>query len=398
MRSIGRIALTWAAVFLLIMAVLINSAALFYMSTAIITLLLISRLQAWLSVRGLQFERVAPPAVHLGEYVTVTITMHSLRKLKRPLVTIVDGLPDRLLYSACTPSLPVAPAFDQPIATQYTFRPLRRGKFRWDSLIAVGTDALGLVTMARRYTTEIAELTVYPAPIAVSIPLNPASGYGISEIESGKFRGSGIDSRGIREYSEGDPLRYVHWKSSARTGNLMVKEFEAGSGLFTAFIPQRSNGSDVGTGSATTLEAMCGHMAYLSEQFLRKGATVTFPSLEVIDSTTWSQEEREREIYDLLATLDADQTYLISSEVSSARARLPEGAALYVLLSVQDPMLPQTMSAMPDLQKVCLVYDLDHYAQPIGRRELNAADPRYLQELRRAGVEVILMPAYQGIE
>lgn len=398
MRSIGRITLTWAAVFLLVMAVLINSAALFYMSTAIITLLLISRLQAWLSVRGLEFHRVSPPAVNVGETVTVSVTIMSLRRLKRPLVTIVDNLPDRLINSHRTPSLPIAPAFDQPIPTAYAFKPLRRGRYRWNSLTVMGTDALGLVTMSRRYETEAAELTVYPAPIPISIALNPASGWGISEMESGKFRGSGIEPRGIREYSAGDPMRFVHWASSARSGTLMVKEFESGSGLCTVFVPQRTNGSEIGKDSATTLEAMCGHLAYLSEQYIRKGATLSFPTLEKTDSTAWSQELRKQEVNELLALLEADQTTLLSGELAGARIRLPEGAALYVMIAVQDPMLPGVLASMPDLQKVCLVYDLDHYAPPSPNRPLNAADAGYLHNLRAAGAEVVLMPAYGGIE
>src|SRR5262249_52154644 len=30
----------------------------------------------------------------------------------------------------------------------------------------------------------------------------------------------------LRDYRPGDPLRHVHWRSSARTGRLVVKEFE----------------------------------------------------------------------------------------------------------------------------------------------------------------------------
>lgn len=397
MRSIGRITLTWAAVFLLVMAVLINSPALFYMSTAIITLLLISRLQAWLSVRGLKFERVAPPAVVVGERVTVTITVMSLRRLKRPLVSIIDNLPERLFYADRTPSLPIAPAFDQPIASQYSFRSLKRGRYRWNSLTAEGTDALGLVTMSKKYMTEPSELTVYPAPVPVSIALRPAQGWGISELESGKFRGSGIEPRGIREYSEGDPLRYVHWASSARSGTLMVKEFEAGSGLCTAFIPQRTRGTEVGTGAATTLEAMAGHLAYLSEQYIRKGATVLLPTLEVAESTAWSEETRKQEIYELLALMEADETYLVSGELEGVRHSIPEGTALYVLLSTQDPMLPGVLARMTSVQKVCLIYDLTHYEDELKQKRLNAADPGYLHNLRTAGAEVIIMPAFGGV-
>ena len=38
--------------------------------------------------------------------------------------------------------------------------------------------------------------------------------------------GSGSEVFGIREYRPGDPLRRIHWRSSARHGELVVREFE----------------------------------------------------------------------------------------------------------------------------------------------------------------------------
>ena len=39
-------------------------------------------------------------------------------------------------------------------------------------------------------------------------------------------RPSGLEPHGVREYVEGEPLRAVHWPSSARRGRLMVRELE----------------------------------------------------------------------------------------------------------------------------------------------------------------------------
>ena len=39
-------------------------------------------------------------------------------------------------------------------------------------------------------------------------------------------RGQGPDYLGIREYRPGDSMRHVHWPSTARTGTVMVREFE----------------------------------------------------------------------------------------------------------------------------------------------------------------------------
>jgi uncharacterized protein (DUF58 family) len=38
--------------------------------------------------------------------------------------------------------------------------------------------------------------------------------------------GSGNELFGVREYRPGDPLRRIHWRSSARHGELIVREYE----------------------------------------------------------------------------------------------------------------------------------------------------------------------------
>ncbi|HRF60754.1 MAG TPA: DUF58 domain-containing protein [Fimbriimonadaceae bacterium] len=396
MRNVARTVPTVASMFLVIMAVLINSPALFYMATAMMALIAACRIQAALSVRALRFERIAPPTVTVGETVTVGLIVWSERKLKRPLVTIVDGLPKGLVVADLTLSLPVAPSFDQPIPTRYSFRPLRRGKFKWHTLEALGTDALGLVTMGRRYETEGAELTVYPAPIPISIALTPTSGWGLSEAETGNLRGSGIEPRGVREYTSGDPLRYVHWASSARSGRLMVKEFETGAGMCALFVIQRMQGTEIGYGGHTTLEAMCGHTAYLAEQFMRSGAEVRFPTLEDPRTVQRSQELRKQEIYDLLASIQADQRHSVSDELR--QMPLTAGGTLYVLMSVQDPDLVRTLGSLHGVSKVILVYDpKDYQPRRIPSRAPSAADPSYLDQLRDAGYEVHVMPSVESV-
>lgn len=397
MRNVARTVPFIATLFLATMAILINSPALFYMATAMFATILACRAQAWLSVRGLRFERVSPPTVNVGDTVTVGLVVWSERRLKRPLVTVHDGLPRNLVCADLTPSLPVAPSYDQPIHTRYSFRPLRRGKFTWDSLEVVGTDALGLVSMSKVYRTEPAELTVYPAPISVSVPIKPASGWGTSEAESGKFRGSGIEPRGIREYAEGDPLRYVHWASSARAGKLMVKEFESGSGMAFAFLLQQSQGSEVGAGGSTTLEAMCGHAAYLAEQYLRQGATVYFPGFERVEDISAAQAVRKQEIYEALAAVRADRRTTLTEDLSAAMSDIPEGTTLVLMVAVQDPDLPGALARLSGVQKVCLLYDPEDYRQRNSAKALSAADPSYLGGLRDAGTDVFVMPKVEGL-
>lgn len=398
MNRYAAIALNFAAIFLIVMALLVDSPSLFYMATAIIVTLLASRIQAWLAVRYLRFERYSPPAVRVGELVTVEVIVWSERRLKRPLVYIVDQLPLKLITQDRTQSLPVAPSYDQPIRTHYSFRPTRRGKYRWDQLIVVGTDALGLVTMRKTYTTEPAELTVYPVPLPVTEELRPMVGWGASDIDSGRRQGVGLEPKGIREYVSGDPLRYIHWRSSARSTNLMIKEFETGSGVALNIILQRSEGSDIGDEQNSTFEAMCSHAMFLAADYSKKGAIVTFPMLE--DPSTVIHEHAEariREVRELLTTIDPYELTSISEEVRQVKPRLPEGSTIVLTIAQQDPALPQTIQRMGDSRIVCLVYDASEYA-PLPPSYQKASDPSYIDALERSGAFVVTMPRKEVVK
>lgn len=391
MRSVAGTALAICAGFFAFVALMVDSPGLFYMAMALIVTLIVSRFQAWLAVRGLRFERVAPESVRVGELVTVEITVWSEKKIRRPLISVIDMLPKHLPVAGRTQSMPIAPAYDLPVRTQYQFRPLKRGRYRWTTLLVEGTDALGIMTRYREYTTTQAEMTVLPQAIPVTIELPTAAGWGISEAESGQTRGAGLEPRGVRPYVVGDSLRHVHWRSTARTGQLLVKEFEAGTHASAAFLFQLTKGSDHGGPVHTTLEAMCGHVAFLAEAFLRQGARVEFPGLESHPSHG-SPAERTNEIYELLAGLDADREEAVGENLVAVASTLPTGSVLFVLVAVQDPELPGAITQVA--RRGTIIVPLIYDAEKLDRRarDRSAAAPGYLEKLRGAGTAPILMP------
>lgn len=383
MRSLAGFALTWASVFLAIVAVLIGSQALFFITTAMIATLGACHLQAYFSVRGLRVERVVPPSAQVGDLVTVQITVWSERAIRRPLIAVADALPPGLPVADRSPSLPIAPSSDEPIRTQYRFRPLKRGRFRWSGLSVEGTDVLGLVTKGRAYPTAPTEMVVLPRPIPCFVELPVAGGWGVSEAESGQTRGAGIEPRGIREYRPGDPLRHVHWRSTARTGKVVVKEFEAGSQATVALVIDRTKGHDVGKGADTSLEAMVGHAAYLVETLLRQGVRVLLPQIDPDVPNHANVQDRTAEAMRAFATLESDRETSLSEELGSIV--LPGGSVVYALHAVADPnlravgatMLARGMRVMP------LVYDVRSF----GRTSLpSAVDSQYVDDLQSSGM------------
>jgi uncharacterized protein (DUF58 family) len=101
----------------------------------------------------------------------------------------------------------------------------RRGIYVVGPLTVSVTDAFG-VAEATVTATGIDRFVVYPKVEQV-LPLPGASS---QEARMGSSQASrvpiGLDFFGLREYEMGDDLRRVHWRSTARTGELMLRQDE----------------------------------------------------------------------------------------------------------------------------------------------------------------------------
>lgn len=390
MNRYATIALGVASAFLLVMAVPLDSPPLFYMATATIATVLAARLQAWLAVRWLRIERFVPPSVAVGEPVTVELIVWSERRVQRPLVTVTDGLPSKLRREEISPAWPIAPSYEQPIRTRYSFRPLRRGRYRWNRVNLIAADALGLIRIERALETEPAELVVYPAPIPLDLELLPTSGQGLHSLESGNTKGSGLEMHSIREYAPGDPLRLIHWKSSAKYDRLMVKEFESGAGLNIAFVLQRQFQTDISDEEGSTFESMCGNVLALAEHYLDRGAKIAFPGLEDESLMARHPGARVRQVREILVDAQPDSFDPLSIDLPRIQRSIDADAGVVVLVSVADPGLPQALLGLGDRQRTALVYNPRDYDPNFKGNA--ASDPEFVALLESVGCRVVPAP------
>ena len=78
----------------------------------------------------------------------------------------------------------------------------------------------------------------------------------------------------MREYRRGDDLRRVHWRSSARVGELMVRrEEQPWQSRATVFLDNRA-GAHRGQGIASSLEAAVSAAASIAVHLSQRGFTV----------------------------------------------------------------------------------------------------------------------------
>ena len=103
-----------------------------------------------------------------------------------------------------------------------TLQPVRRGVHRIGPLVAYGTDPLGLAEFART-VPGTDRLLVLPRTVPLrGVPhaLGSSDGaHGAGAAGSGQGRSDVL----VRPYRSGDELRRVHWRSTARHDELMVR-------------------------------------------------------------------------------------------------------------------------------------------------------------------------------
>lgn len=379
---------------LLFVGVLTSTMTLFYMSTVMLLMLLAMRIQAGLATKGLRFERVAPGTIVAGELIGMRIRVWSSIRLRRPLLFIEDDLPKDLLHSADTRPLPVAPDYEQAVETRYELRPLKRGIYRWTGIRVRSSDSLGIVSVSRLYEASPMELIVYPAQIPFGLDLVTLSGWGVNQADQGRNRGTGIEPRGVREFRAGDSLRFVHWRTTARTAQLQVKEFETGFNTNLALLIEQSLGSEAGAGAYTTLEAMCGHAAYLSDVMLQRGSSIHLPNLEPRDfEMANSAEIRYMQVAKALAGAKANRSEPFAFEVESLLERLMPSMTVVLFISAAEPRLADAIRRLSShASVVALIYEANHFpGATLGRGMRPATDLDFLSAIAAPTVAIRLM-------
>ena len=177
------------------------------------------------------------PAVRVSGRLPLRLTAG--RTVAIPLdVAALDGRPTgplSLFWAAPLPEdgLAVSPAEatleadgTRPARVSLAFRPHSRGRYELPGLGLAATDAFGLVR-TRAEWLPAQTLLVYPRYFTFGeLPLPMGRRYQPGGIPLASEVADSLEFIGTREYREGDALRKIHWRSWARVGRPVVKEYQ----------------------------------------------------------------------------------------------------------------------------------------------------------------------------
>ncbi|MCU0549261.1 MAG: DUF58 domain-containing protein [Leptolyngbya sp. Prado105] len=199
---------------------------LYVMSGVVIALLAIAAFLSRRTLRGLSITRRPIQPVSVGEAVTIELLIQNSTRQRKTLIQATDqissvlGKPVVKVVELMNPQSPYYWVYQHPAE--------HRGIYRWHEVQLRTATPLGLFWCRKVFQAE-AIAVIYPKVLPLSrCPLIDQIGQQMSlQMQSQRAKNSteGM-TRSLRPYRWGDPMRMIHWRSSARYGELRVRELE----------------------------------------------------------------------------------------------------------------------------------------------------------------------------
>jgi uncharacterized protein (DUF58 family) len=181
-------------------------------------------------------REVYPDRVQRGRPAFARLRVHNSGARRQGAFTAGDQLDGGFHAVAVRPLAPGADA-----VYHYELPTTRRGRFQVGPLTLERVDPLGL-GRSRLSTGDTTTLWVHPKtyPVRALVAGHPRHHHE-GRTSDDSLHGS-LDLRDVREYVIGDEVRHLHWKATARTGRLMVRDYvDPNQPRFTTLLDTRTD-------------------------------------------------------------------------------------------------------------------------------------------------------------
>lgn len=208
------------------------------------------------------------PRVPAGHATTVTLRLENVSRLPTGLLLIEEAVPYQLGSAPRFVLDRVEPRGAREIS--YTLRSDVRGRFQIGPLSVRLADPFGLVELTRSFA-RVDKLVVTPAVQPLPDVHLTGEWTGGGDSHSHTIAAAGEDDAATREYRHGDDLRRVHWKTTAKRGELMVRrEEQHWQSRCTLFLDTRHRAYH-GEGPGSAFEYAVSAAASIGVALARKG-------------------------------------------------------------------------------------------------------------------------------
>jgi uncharacterized protein (DUF58 family) len=265
-----------------------------------------------------------PPRVHAGTTSRIDLRVRNQGRRRSPVLNLRDAVSGTRGANLMVP--PLAP--DAVARAAYRLPTERRGILTVGPLHVTLADPFGLTSVSMQ-ASGVSELTVYPhvddiRPVPQTTGNDPMAG---AEHPNSLGR-NGEDFYALRQYVVGDDLRRVHWPSTARHDELMVRQDELPwQGRATVLVDVRSSAN-----TADSLELVISAAASIITAGARRQDLVRLVSTDGGDSGFAAGHAHVESMLEHLASIEAcnDTNH---RRVIDRLARSSGGGALVVVVA-----------------------------------------------------------------
>jgi uncharacterized protein (DUF58 family) len=312
---------------------------------------------------------------HVGDQLRITYTLRNASRLPKPWLEVHNptslpgGLPGR--------ALTLGPTAERSWLVR---APLSgRGHFRIEPLQIATGDPFGLFEASAAVGQPVT-VVVYPRLERLPLWKLPAASIEGSRSSPERTLQTTPLATGVRPYAPGDSMNRIHWKTTARHGEIQVKEFDLEQTADAWLFLDLDAAVQRGSGDESTIEAGVRAAAAIADKALAEnrsvGLTVNGHRGAVLPADRGSRQHLK--IMQLLAAVEPDGTAPFAEALVGGLGRVRRGMTAVVITSSSSPDWVRPLATLRSRGVACVVVWLDPSAferYSAGREGRPAMDP-----------------------
>jgi uncharacterized protein (DUF58 family) len=309
---------------------------------------------------------------HVGDKIRVTYTLRNTSRVPKPWLEIHNptslpaGLPGRAI------SLGGRTERSWLIRTPLT----RRGHFRIEPLQIRTGDPFGFFESSASVGSGI-NVTVYPRLEPIPLWRLPAANLDGSHAMRERTLQTTPLATTVRPWAPGDSFNRIHWKSTARHGDIQVKEFDLEQTADAWIVLDLERRAQMGAGDESTVEVAVRVAAAVADKALIEnravGMTVNGHRLAQLQPDRGGRQHLK--IMQLLAAVDGDGVTPIEEALVTTVPRIRRGMTAVVITSSLDRAWVKPVATLRSRGVACVAVTMD----------MPEFERRLLEESRREG-------------
>jgi uncharacterized protein (DUF58 family) len=280
---------------------------------------------------------------HVGDRLRVTYTLRNSSRIPKPWLeahnptTMPGGLPGRAI------------GLGSRSERSWLIRaPLtRRGHFRIEPLHIRTGDPFGFFEAAATVGQGVS-VVVYPRLEPIPMWRLPSANLEGSHALPERTLQTTPLAMTVRPYAPGDSMNRIHWRSTARHGEIQVKEFDLEQTADAWIILDLERGIQAGRGDESTTEAAIRAAAAVADKALGEnravGMTINAARTAYLPADRGGRQHQK--IMQLLAAVEADSSTPLVETLVGSVGRLRRGMTAVIITASLEPAWVRPLAAL----------------------------------------------------